>query len=125
MKVTVNGTTVEVPDGASVSVVNNEIIVNGCKVDSAVFSNELKIIVEGGLINLKTDRGSITVNGDVKGNVDAGGSATITGSVGGKVDASGSVSCGDVKGNVDASGSVKCGNVGGSVDASGNVMMGR
>jgi hypothetical protein len=122
VKIVVNGTTVELPDGSNVSVVGDQVLVNGKPTDIK-FSNDLKIEVVGGLINLKTDRGSVVVHGDVAGLVDASGSVQC-GNVGGKVDANGSVTCGEVKGNVDASGSVKCGNVGGKVDAGGSVRMG-
>ncbi len=120
MKIVVNGTTVEVPDGSNVSVVDGQVIVNNR--DNVKFSGDLKIEVIGGLISLKAERGSVTVNGDVKGDVDAAGSVSVKGSVGGTVDASGSVTCGDVNGNVDASGNVMCGKVGGGVDAGGNVI---
>ena len=121
MKIVVNGTTVEAPDGCSVSVVNGQIIINDEPAEVS-FSNELKIEVIGGLINLKTERGSVTVHGDVQGQVNANGSVKVDGNVGGKVDANGAVTCRDVKGNVDAGGSVQCGNVGGDVDAGGSVI---
>jgi hypothetical protein len=122
MKVTVNGTAVEVPDGSNVSVVGDQVLINGKSVD-AKFSNDLKIELVGGLINLKTDRGSIVVHGDVAGLVDAGGSVQVNGNVGGRVKAGGSVTCGDVTGNVDAGGSVKCGKVSGNVNAGGSIRM--
>lgn len=120
MKITVNGTTVEVPDGSSVSVVDNQVIVNGTRMDGVTFNNNLKIVVEGGLIHLRAERGSVTVNGDVTGSVNAVGSVTC-GNVGGSVDATGAVTCGNVAGDVDASGSVQCGDVGGDIDATGSV----
>ncbi len=121
MKIIVNGTTVEVPDGSNVSLVDGKLIVND-KNTNIRLPNDIKIEVIGGLINLKAERGSVTVNGDVTGTVDANGSVQVTGSVGGKVDANGNVTCGDVKGDVDAGGNVTCRTVHGDVDAGGNIV---
>lgn len=122
MKLVVNGTTVEVDDGSDVSVVGDQVIVNN---KGTKFTGDLKIEVVGGLINLRAERGSVTVNGDVKGEVDAAGSVNVKGNVGGKVDASGNVQCGDVNGSVDAGGNVMCGKISGNVDAGGNIIGGR
>jgi hypothetical protein len=118
--ININGQTIEVPPGSSVSVDGEgNVIIDGQPYGGK--SNDIKIEVIGnGLINLKVQRGSVKVTGDVGGDVDAGGSVTC-GNVGGKVDAGGSANCGDVKGNVDAGGSVNCGSIGGSVDAGGSV----
>lgn len=118
-KIVINGVTVEVPDGANVEVVNNTVRVNGQGVN-VQFTNELKIDVNGGLISLKTDRGSVTVNGNVANGIEAGGSIQC-GNVVGNVNGGGSVTCGDVEGDVTAGGSVKCGNIGGRVNAGGLV----
>lgn len=122
MKIVVNGTTVEIPDGSDVSVVGDQVIVNN---KGTKFSGDLKIEVIGGLINLRAERGSVTVNGDVKGNVDASGSITVKGNVGGKADASGNIQCGDVNGSVDAGGNIMCGKISGDADAGGNIIGGR
>jgi hypothetical protein len=114
--VIVNGNSIEVPDGASISVVNGTVYIDGNQVGSAV-NNQIKIKVEGTLASLTVDRGSVECQ-NVEGNVKCGGSATAA-NVGGKVDAGGSVQCGDVGGDVDAGGSVQCGKVNGSVDAGG------
>lgn len=124
MKIVVNGTTVEVPDGSSVSLVDGRLIVNDKNTDIKL-TNDMKIEVIGGLINLKAERGSVVVHGDVTGYVDAAGNVEVKGSVGGKVDASGSVTCGNVQGDVDAGGNVMCGKVNGDVDAGGNIVTGR
>jgi hypothetical protein len=121
MKILVNGTTVECPESSSISLVNGKLIINDMTTDVKP-ANDLKIEVIGGLINLKVERGSVIVNGDVKGYVDAAGNVEVNGSVGGKVDASGNITCGDVEGDVDAGGNVMCGKVSGDVDAGGNVI---
>jgi cytoskeletal protein CcmA (bactofilin family) len=66
----------------------------------------VEIKFEGNLVSLESDS-SVTVSGDVHGNVDAGGSIRC-GAVGGDVDAGGSVVCGCVNGRVRAGGSVMC-----------------
>jgi cytoskeletal protein CcmA (bactofilin family) len=119
MKIVVNGTTVEVPDGSNVSVIGDQVIVNNG--EGIKFSGNLKIEVIGGLINLKTERGDVSVQGDIAGDITAAGDVSVGGKVGGNVDSSGDVICADVGGNVDASGDVKCGDVGGDIDASGDV----
>ena len=106
-KITINGKTFEVPDGADVSVVGNQVLVAGKEVAAA--PADLKLEIVGIISNLQTNR-SVHVSGNVGGNVDAGGSVTC-GNVGGKVDAGGSVNCGDVGGYVDAGGSVNCQNI--------------
>lgn len=121
MQVTVNGKSYNVPNGASINVVNNTLYVNGEKYEGQGYEDKkFEITVTGGLANLKVERGDVTVHGNVEGTVDAGGSVTCQ-DVAGKVDAGGSVTCGDVGGDVDAGGSVRCGNVGGDVDAGGSI----
>ena len=105
--ININGNTIEIPDGASINICNNSVIVNGNSVAS-YNSNTPKIEITGNVGSLKCS-GSATVSGNVEGNVDAGGSVT----------------CNDVHGDVDAGGSVRCGNVSGDVDAGGSVHMSR
>lgn len=122
MKITVNGKVYDVPDGASISVTDGAVTVNGQKVPNGV-KQEIKITVEGGLANLRTEVGSVTVHGNV-GHVSADGSVTVDGKVEGDVNCGGSVTCGDVGKDVKAGGSVKCGKVGGNVKAGGSVSRG-
>jgi hypothetical protein len=124
MMITVNGTEVEVPDGASIVIRGGVLHVNGKPWEGGKLAGEVKLKVEGGLISLFLDKGSVTLDGDVSGDVTCGGSAHVSGSVGGKVDAGGSISCGDVRGSIDCGGSVHCGSVGGHVDAGGSVRYG-
>ena len=103
-KIIINGTTYEV-QGSNISINNGNIIVNGNTVISGL-TGPVKVEWSGPLANLDA-KGSVTVYGNVEGNVNCGGS------FGG----------GNVKGHVDAGGSVSCGTVGGDVDAGGSISM--
>ena len=92
---------------SEITVSNNSVYVDG-KLVQKELSGVVKIEFEGDLASL-TSEGSVSVNGNVKGDVDAGGS----------------VACGNVEGDVDAGGSVNCGNVEGDVDAGGSISMRR
>ena len=102
----INGRTYDVPNGASVSVVNGAVTIGGVAMDSYPKSAQVVVTVTGDVGSLDAD-GSVTVAGMVKGDVTAGGSLTVGGSVGGSVAAGGSVRCGDVRGSVSAGGSVR------------------
>ena len=99
--ITINGKTYE---GNNLSIINNVLIIDGV-VQGEGLTGVVKVEVTGSLTNLKTDA-SVTVNGHVTGNIDAGGS----------------VHCKDVEGSVDAGGSVNCGDVMGDIDVGGSVM---
>jgi hypothetical protein len=98
----INGQSYSV-QGNNITITNNQVIVDGTAIQSNL-SGITEVKFDGDLASLKC-HGAATVNGDVKGNVDAGGS----------------IKCGNVGGNVDAGGSVTCGNVGGDIDAGGSV----
>lgn len=98
-----NGNEITFEDGASVSINNGTIRING-SVAGKYDSSTPKIEVYGNV-----------------GKLDCTGSATINGDVNGYVDAGGSVTCGNVGSYIDAGGSVRCGVVGGSIDAGGSV----
>ena len=120
--VCINGKIISVPDGASISIVNDVLIVDGKPWDEKEkLSGVVKIEVQGSLISLNVERGDVDVQGDVHANVNCGGSCKVGGNVKGNVDAGGSVTCGNIAGDLDAGGSVKCGNVGGDIDAGGSV----
>lgn len=101
--ININGKSISV-QGNNISIVNNKVYVDGKLVEEGL-TGDVKITFEGELANLDSSA-SVTVNGNVKGDIDASGSVTVYGDVGGDVDASGSVTCGNVGGDVDASGSV-------------------
>lgn len=123
-KVTINGNVIEVPDDASISVVGNQVLINGksgvhtsFSSSEINFSNDLKIEIVGSPLNIHAERGSVSVKGNVAGNIDCNGSVSC-GDVKGSIDCNGSINCGNVGGNIDAGGSVNCGDVGGDIDAS-------
>jgi len=121
--ITVNGQRIELDTSVSeVRISGDSVFVGGRAVVSGL-SGIVEVRWQGPLASLDCRHGSVTVEGDVAGDVDCGGSATC-GNVGGSVDAGGSVSCGNVTGDVDAGGSVRCGSVGGRVDAGGSVRRG-
>ena len=102
--ITINGHTYHV-SGNNISVINNDVIVNGVKINTG---EKLKDIVtikfDGCLATLHSDV-SVDVLGDVRGNVTAGGSVKCE-KVGGDVSAGGSVRCSQIDGRVVAGGSV-------------------
>lgn len=117
----VNGIKIDAPPGASVSVINDVVYVNGqpWKQDGVPETGVLRIEVKGSVGSLVCDR-DVKIVGNVEGDVKAGGSVSCD-RVGGKVEAGGSVSCDGVGGDVKSGGSVSCDEVRGSVYARGNV----
>lgn len=103
--VTVNGKTVRVR-GNNISIINDQIIVDGKPFNAAFDQPNITVIVEGDCRSLNAC-GNVEVRGNAH-NIDCSGSCHVDGSVTGNVDASGSVTCGDVGGNIDACGSVRC-----------------
>lgn len=101
--IVVNGKKIEC-SGNRVSVNNGTIIVDG-KVVANESSQEINVVIDGNVSELEC-AGSVTVNGNVEGDIDCSGKCDIKGYVAGDVNASGSVSCGIVKGDVTAAGSI-------------------
>lgn len=97
-KITINGTTYQ--SGKSISIKNNEVIIDGEKVDETTAE---KLVIKGEVNNLQTD---LNVNCD---------------NVSGDIIANGNVNCDDVSGNISAKGNINCDNVKGSIQANGNV----
>jgi len=93
-KITINGRTYQ---GSSVIVNNNDVIIDGKKVDYGTSTEPIKVYVEGNVEKLKCHDAEIT--GDVYGNVDAHNVTCDT--IGGDVDAH-NVTCEFIKGKVDA-----------------------
>lgn len=123
--VSINGKTVTIPDGKSVSIVNNKIFVDGVefKTDKGTVEG-LTIIVQGNVekLEVKSDN-QITIQGNISGDAEIEGSLNCD-SIGGNVSAGGSVNCDDIKGNVSAGGSVNCDDIGGSCSAGGSIRRG-
>jgi hypothetical protein len=75
--------------GVTVTVDNGKISIGGTITRDERIGGDIRLVVDG-LVSDLTVHGSATVNGNVKGNVDAGGSVN-SGKVGGDIDAGGSV----------------------------------
>lgn len=103
--VTVNGKTVRVK-GNSISIINDQIIVDGKPLEEALDRPNITVIVEGDCRSLNAC-GNVEVKGNAH-TVDCRGSCRVEGNVTGSISASGSVTCGDVGGDINASGSVRC-----------------
>lgn len=107
-KTIVNGVTIDTPAGASVSVINGKVYVNGKEYtdEKLVSSPVVNVVINGDVENINCG-GSVEVNGKVNGSIDCGGSCTIEGDVEGSIDTGGSVTIrGDHQGPIDAGGSV-------------------
>ena len=107
-----------VVSGNSITVSGNSIYVDGKLIEENL-SGIVEVKFEGELAELKSES-SVTVNGNVHGNVKASGSISCN-NVTGNVSASGSVSCNDVNNDVFASGNVSCNSIKGNVTAGGNI----
>lgn len=109
-KVNVNGKSYDIPNGASVSINNNQIIVNGVDITNGDLAGNkfvnIHVTIEGD-VNRIDCGGSVEVKGNA-GNIDCGGSCTVGGNVYGSIDCGGSCHCGHVSGDIDAGGSVHC-----------------
>ncbi len=91
-RITINGKTLSVAGGASVSVINNKLFING-KVVNDLQQYEvknIKITIEGDCGNINTT-GDVTVKGNCK-DIDCNGSVTCYGDINGDIDCNGSVS---------------------------------
>ncbi len=116
MRINVNGTQYDVPDDSFINMKDNVLYVNGTEHMGSGYDNrEFKIEITGGLASLVSPTGQITVNGDC-GRV-SGGSITVKGNVNGDVDARTGVTCAFVSGSVNAGTGVICGDIGGDVKA--------
>lgn len=117
----VNG--IRVPDGSSISIINNVVYINGVKYEGdAIKDNRLKLEVEGNLSSLEVkDCDTVMINGNINGHVNVDGSATIDGDITGDAKIAGSFQGGNIGGNMKVGGSANCGNVGGSVNAGGSL----
>lgn len=89
--------------GRDITIVNDKVYIDG-KLEQESLTGILSVRVTGDLASLSSDS-SVTVQGNVDGNVQAGGS----------------INCENVSGSVRAGGSVNCGNVDGEVICGGSV----
>lgn len=104
--ITVNGMKITVEGSGSIHVSNNNLIIDGKRIE--IGNTQHDLIIEGNCGNINCDC-SVTVNGNVNGDIDCGGSCK----------------CGDVSGSVDAGGSVTANNISGDIDAGGSVHVSR
>jgi hypothetical protein len=93
-KITINGVTYQ---GNNVTVVNDQVIIDGNKITYGASKEPIKVFVEGNVETLDCHNAQIT--GDVYGDVDAHNVTCDT--IGGDVDAH-TVTCEYIKGKVDA-----------------------
>jgi len=101
--ININGIQIE-GNNLNVTMKNGAITINGKHIDALDNLKGYEVTIEGDVHTLNVS-GSVTVNGNVTGNIDAGGS----------------VSCKDVSGDIDAGGSIKSGKCNGNIDAGGSV----
>lgn len=95
-RVTINGTTYEVPAGSTVVVTGNTLTI-GSSVSITGLTNTVKVLWEGPVGNLECN--TCEINGSVAGSVK--GNTITCGTVGGDVKGN-TVDCGEVKGSVKA-----------------------
>lgn len=88
-RITINGKTITC-SGNNVVIRNGKVIMDGNTIQKCS-SGDIRVVIEGDVNNIDCDV-SVTVRGNVDGDIDAGGSVT----------------CGNVSGDIDAGGSVKC-----------------
>ena len=86
-KVVVNGRVYNTPDGASVSVINNKVYVDGKLYEDFSENKEknIKITIEGDIQAVKVDCGDITVHGNANSVTGVNGDIKINGDVAGNV----------------------------------------
>jgi cytoskeletal protein CcmA (bactofilin family) len=105
--ISVNGISIQVPDGANVSISNGNVTVNG---DMAG-----RVSIGPGNINISNSNNAhFTLNCD--------NNVTVAGPVSGGVTAKGNVSCTNISGGVSGV-QVKCTNVSGGIEAQGDVQV--
>jgi lipopolysaccharide export system protein LptA len=85
LRITVNGTTFDVPDGSSVSVINGQVVVGGRTMSSVPPAAPVYITVDGTCGSIQTQSGDVTVTGDVNGSVSTMSGGVSCGKVGGSV----------------------------------------
>jgi hypothetical protein len=118
-KINVNGVDYTIEKGEAVVIIGDKINVRGA-IDTTL-KEKIDITITGDPCFVDCN-GSLTVHGDINGNVDVSGNITC-GNVEQSVDAGGNVTCHNVSGMVDAGGNVICNEARGKIDAGGNVIV--
>lgn len=108
MKVVINGHEMNFSGSGSISVNDNNVVINGQTIDGEFMESKvIDIYVEGNVEHIEST-GSVAVNGNVD-RVDAGGTVKVSGDAA-SVNAGGSVLVeGQVYGDINAGGNVHCG----------------
>lgn len=109
-------------EGNNVTIRNGTVMVDGKVVTGGEKTEGLVIEKIEGATNIEAYE-SLTIHGNVQGDVDARKSLSC-GDVEGDVRADSSVNCGDINGDLYANGSANCGDVGGNVNAGRSVNCG-
>jgi cytoskeletal protein CcmA (bactofilin family) len=118
--IVING---KVYNGNSVTINNNQVIVDGVvQGDDLSTAKEINIDANGFRGHLSVD-GNVKVLGNIDGQIKAKGSVSAN-NVYGDVSAGGSVNCDDIKGNASAGGSINCDDIGGNAMAGGSIRRG-
>lgn len=104
-KVIINGQVFET-SGKNITINNGTIIIDGTVIQEGL-TGSINVAIYGDVEKINCG-GSVSVEGNVLGDIDCGGSANIRGDVKGSVDCGGSCTCGNVGGDIDAGGSVRC-----------------
>lgn len=94
-----------VVSGNNITINNGKIIVDGEIIEEGL-SGIVEVKFEGDLANVRSSS-SITVNGNVHGDADAG-SHIQCNDIGGDADAGSHISCRDIKGSADAGSHISC-----------------
>lgn len=108
-KAIVNNVEIDIPEGASVSIKNNKVYINGKEYKDEKLENKepINIIVNGNAENISCGN-SVEVKGNVTGDIDCGNSVKIGGDMLGDIDCGNSVNIsGNHTGDIDAGGSVR------------------
>lgn len=116
-KCNINGKTINIPDGANVSVKNGKVYING-KLQDDLKDNVIKLFIEGNAGNIVTD--CLVKCNNVKGDVKAG-SYVECDNITGNVEAKNYIECNDIGGDAKAGGYIEAKCIKGSVEAGGYV----
>ena len=98
----INGKNFRVPDGASVSILNGKVIVDGAIIEYESSSKILNIVINGTIEKVETTSADMTINGNVFSAKTKSGDISVNGDVVGDISAvSGYINIsGEVHGNV-------------------------
>lgn len=105
--ININGVKKTITDNADITIHSDSVFVNGNDLSGKV-NKGMKITIEGNVRSIDC-QGSLSVTGDVYGNIRTNGSTNINGNVVGNVEASGNCSCKNISGDVSCNGKLVVG----------------